>query len=219
MQNKVVFLTLSAVFFLNFLALSVYAENTEMKGIQIESATYGGNCGVAKGNVTGHIAKQCNGKSDCRYTVDYEIIGDPAYGCAKTYTVTYRCGKNSQLFKKSLSAEAGWGDKSVVLECSSGLKVKTPKFEGKSGIQIESATYGGNCGAAKGNVTGHIAKQCSGKSECRYTVDHEIIGDPAYGCAKTYIVRYRCGNSRQLFKKNLAAEAGWGDKSVVLKCN
>ena len=90
-------------------------------GIRVEFATYGGNCGVAKGNVTPHIARQCNGKSKCRYTVNHKIIGDPAYGCAKTYTVRYRCGNNPQVFEKSLAAEAGWGDKAVLLECADSL--------------------------------------------------------------------------------------------------
>jgi len=90
---------------------------------------------------------------------------------------------------------------------------------GTSGdIRIISATYGCNCGATRGNVTAHIAKQCNGKSECRYTVDHKVIGDPAYGCAKTYTVRYRCGNNPQVFEKSLPAEAGWGDQAVVLEC-
>ena len=86
------------------------------------------------------------------------------------------------------------------------------------GIKIISATYGGNCGASWGNVTSHIAQQCNGKSRCRYTVDHKIIGDPAPGCAKTYIVRYRCGNSPQVFEASLSAEAGWGDKAILLDC-
>ena len=77
-------------------------------------------------------------------------------------------------------------------------------------IKIESATYGANCGVAKGNVTAHIAKQCDGKTKCRYVVNHKIIGDPAYGCAKTYIVRYRCGNNPRVFDRALSAEAGWG---------
>ena len=101
-------------------------------GIRIESATYGGNCGVAKGNVTAHIAGQCNGKSKCRYTVNYKIIGDPAPGCAKTYTVRYRCGNNPQVFEKSLPAESGWGDKSVLLECAGDPPV--PSGQGVQGI-------------------------------------------------------------------------------------
>ena len=85
--------------------------------ISVMSATYGANCGVKKGNVTSYIAKQCNGKSECRYTVDWKIIGDPAYGCAKTYTVQYQCGDNTKVYEESLSAEAGWGDKAVLLRC------------------------------------------------------------------------------------------------------
>jgi len=85
--------------------------------IKIISATYGANCGVAKGNVTQYIAKQCNGKSRCKYVVDYKKIGDPAYGCKKIYSVIYQCGNDSHIYKKSLGAEAGWGDKSVLLDC------------------------------------------------------------------------------------------------------
>lgn len=97
------------------------------------------------------------------------------------------------------------------------LKFTTPS-PGTGGVSVESATYGGNCGVAKGNVTTHIAEQCNGKSRCQYTVDHKVIGDPAFGCAKTYVVRYRCGNNPQVFEKSLDAEAGWGDKSVLLEC-
>ena len=86
-------------------------------GIRIESVTYVVNCGVAEGNVTDHIAKQCDGKTKCRYVVNYKIIGDPASGCTKTYTVRYRCGNDPRVFDRSLSAEAGWGDKAVLLEC------------------------------------------------------------------------------------------------------
>ena len=86
-------------------------------GISIQSATYGGNCGVPSGNVTEHIARQCDGKASCRYTVDHRIIGDPARGCAKTYAVRYICGGDRRVREASLPAEAGWGDKAVALDC------------------------------------------------------------------------------------------------------
>ncbi|NHZ86033.1 MAG: DNRLRE domain-containing protein [Planctomycetia bacterium] len=182
-------------------------------GIRVLSATYGGNCnGVANGNVTAHIADQSNGKSTYRYTVDYRVIGDPAPWCAKTYTVRYRCGNNPQVHEISLPEEAGWGDKVIVLDCKGNIS--------NSGvIKVLSATYGGNCnGVANGNVTAQIADQANGKSKYQYTVDHRIIGDPAPGCAKTYTVRYRCGNNPQVHEISLPKEAGWGDKSVVLDC-
>jgi hypothetical protein len=175
-------------------------------GIVIESATYGGNCGVPEGNATSHIASRCNGKFKCQYTVDHKIIGDPAYGCAKIYTVLYRCGDNPSVHRVAVPKEAGWGDKTVVLECWKTIKVS-------------SATYGENCGAGKGNVTDDIAKQCDGKKTCSYNVDHKVIGDPTFGCAKTYSVEYQCGDNPKIFQESLPAEAGWGDKSITLKCN
>ena len=60
-------------------------------------------------------------------------------------------------------------------------------------IHILSATYGLNCGAARGNVTSHIAQACDGTSQCDYRIDVNAIGDPSRGCRKTYDVEYRCG--------------------------
>ncbi len=93
-----------------------------------------------------------------------------------------------------------------------GGKVKSPK----TGIKIVSATYGRNCGVSQGNVTQHIAKQCDGKTECRYTVSYKVIGDPAKGCAKDYVVRYRYGNSSKIYEKRISPEAGWGDKTILI---
>ena len=95
------------------------------------------------------------------------------------------------------------------------------RVEGRRGItiSIESATYGLNCDQPIGNVTSHIAQSCNGKSDCKYFVDHTVIGDPAFGCKKNYIVRYRCSDSSSVFEKTLVEEAGWGDKFVLLDCN
>ena len=87
-------------------------------GIRVVSATYGGNCGVASGNVTSHVARQCNGRSECSYTVDHRVIGDPAFGCAKTYAVQYRCGDHARVIEESLGAEAGLGNKALLLSCA-----------------------------------------------------------------------------------------------------
>jgi hypothetical protein len=45
---------------------------------QIVEATYGGNCGVARGNATAHVAGACNGKPNCNYQISYQKLGDPA---------------------------------------------------------------------------------------------------------------------------------------------
>ena len=135
MQKRRVTVTILSVFVLFTLFLTNTPAWAGSSGIHVESATYGSNCGVASGNVTNHIARQCNGKARCRYTVDHKIIGDPARGCAKTYTVRYRCGNNPQVFEKSLPAEAGWGDKAVVLDCRGSRRSTTPA----DGMGLEAA--------------------------------------------------------------------------------
>ena len=136
------------------------------------------------------------------------------------------CGLNGEHWHDNELNHQKWCQSVSIQQARNGLSnrdEKLKKCSGKpvisdGGIRIESATYGSNCGTAKGNVTSHIAQACNGKSKCQYTVDHKIIGDPSYGCAKTYTVQYRCGNNPKVFEESLSAEAGWGDKAVVLDC-
>jgi hypothetical protein len=83
-------------------------------------------------------------------------------------------------------------------------------------IKVESATYGGNCGAAGGNVTAHILGECNGNPTCDYTINHTVIGDPAPGCKKDYHVSYRCASLAGSTRKeaHVPGEAGLG---TVLK--
>lgn len=92
---------------------------TQVQGaaaIQVMEATYGGNCRVSRGNVTQHIASACNGRNSCTYTIDYTIIGDPAYGCAKDYSAQWRCGVNQKTYSAFASPEAGYR-KTIQLTC------------------------------------------------------------------------------------------------------
>ncbi|WP_146138406.1 hypothetical protein [Chamaesiphon polymorphus] len=85
-------------------------------GIQVVEATYGGNCRVTRGNVTNQIASACNGNNSCNYTVDYTVIGDPASGCAKDYSVQWKCGGNRKTYSAFATPEAGY-QKIVQLVC------------------------------------------------------------------------------------------------------
>ncbi len=182
--------------------------------IRVVRATYGGNCGAPAGNVTEHIAAACNGRADCRYRIDYTVIGDPVYGCRKDYVVTYRCGNSAEEYSASAGPEAGYG-KTVHLHCEGAAPLSTAAG---GPIHVLEATYGGNCGAQQGNATAHIRRACEGRTACRYHVSHEKLGDPVYGCRKDYIVRYRCGSAGPVREESLSPEAGVGNKHVNLHC-
>jgi peptidoglycan/LPS O-acetylase OafA/YrhL len=76
-------------------------------GLRVLSATYGPNCAATWGNATKDMAKTCDGKNTCQYTVDVEKLGDPAAGCAKNFVVDYQCAPAPAHLIKTLPAEAG----------------------------------------------------------------------------------------------------------------
>ncbi len=60
-----------------------------------------------------------------------------------------------------------------------------------TGIQAEMATYGTNCNSYK-DYAWHVNKVCGRKTSCNYKIDHTVIGDPAFGCAKSFFLKWRC---------------------------
>jgi hypothetical protein len=204
--------------------------------IRVVSATYGANCGAPAGNVTTHVARQCDGRADCDYRVDYTVIGDPAIGCAKTYAVEWRCDSAPDLLRASAPPEAGFGA-IVKLSCTgagapmpappapppvaaptpppAAAPVGTPALSGS--IQVMAGTYGGNCGAPYGNKTAPLAAACDGRIACNYRVDYKVIGDPVVGCGKDFVAEWRCAGTANVFRAAAAPEAGFGSV-VTLGC-
>ena len=85
-------------------------------GISVVQATYGGNCKAPQGNVTAHLQQSCGGKQSCSYSVDYKVLGDPVFACAKDYVAEWRCGADPAVRKATAEPEAGYG-KVVELRC------------------------------------------------------------------------------------------------------
>lgn len=83
-------------------------------------------------------------------------------------------------------------------------------------ISVTTATYGANCGVPAGNSTQAIAAVCNGQAICNYTVDYTVLGDPASGCAKDFIVEYSCSDGVAL-TATADPEAGFGSV-VTLSC-
>ena len=86
--------------------------------INVTGASYGLNCGAPAGNATQHAQQTCNGKTSCDYVVDVLILGDPTYGCAKDYRISWRCGSSSsQLHTVTVGSEAGWPPHTAKISC------------------------------------------------------------------------------------------------------
>jgi hypothetical protein len=81
----------------------------EAAGIRVQSATYGGSCGVPVGNATAAVRNACAGRANCEYAVDVRELGDLAPGCGKDFSVEYACGVGSPAKTATIPVEAHGG--------------------------------------------------------------------------------------------------------------
>ncbi len=191
---------------LGALVVSCFAIGAQAQ-IQVESATYGANCGAWRGNATSEVRWQCDGQQVCDYYISVSRLGDPAPGCPKNFDVRYRCGFGGQTKHETVFQEANGGI--ARLDCSFN--------NGNSwGINILEATYGGNVGARSGNVTSAVERVCGGRSSCRYYVSTQEIGDPAPGRTKDFYVEYSCGGRGRVQREHIRAEAN--GNFIDLRC-
>lgn len=87
-------------------------------GIVILQANYGANCAsfvpppppqannYVAGNATVFVDRMCRGTNSCAVPVDVALLGDPASGCAKDFTVSYLCRQGGEMKTAHLDAEA-----------------------------------------------------------------------------------------------------------------
>ena len=78
----------------------------------------------------------------------------------------------------------------------------------QAAFEIKSASYGLNCRARQGNATRMLSTACNGKDACNYVVDVNVLGDPAPGCVKNFVVDYQCAPDNKRLTAELPAEAG-----------
>ncbi|MEI6437766.1 MAG: prepilin-type N-terminal cleavage/methylation domain-containing protein [Candidatus Omnitrophota bacterium] len=81
--------------------------------------------------------------------------------------------------------------------CPGTLAKTLPVGPGCERITIVTATFGGNCGVAAGNVTTSVAGLCDGTKSCSFIESGPFCGggffpDPVVGCYKDFSVNYVC---------------------------
>ncbi|MFA4987575.1 MAG: hypothetical protein WC712_13415 [Candidatus Brocadiia bacterium] len=105
-----------------------------VRGIDVLEATYGQNCqkfspappavnSVYIGNATALVSDDCSGAMKCDFHVDVKHIEDPAVGCSKNFSVTYRCLPGGQTTIALVPPEAN--GKTVTLSCGLETEVRT----------------------------------------------------------------------------------------------
>lgn len=154
-------------------------------GIEVVSATWGENCKAPAGNSTAFVKAVCEGADACSYFVHRAFIPDPAIGCAKAFTVEWKCAGQAEPSRATLSEEAE--GKTVELAC------RLPAVE-NARVKVLSATYGENCGGERGNATSGLASTCDGRENCLFEINPGRLGDPVVGCVKTFLAEYTCGD-------------------------
>lgn len=124
-----------------------------------------------------------------------DTVSAPNNGQWRTYQRSIEAGAATQLHVKL--QEAGGDDRqgayvdNVVLReirendavCTGGLP--------DAGLKIISASYGRTKFA---DAAAFARGRCEGRTECAFTVNNEMNGDPEYGVGKTLTVRYSCLN-------------------------
>ena len=96
------------------------------------------------------------------------------------------------------------------------LAARMPDEADKSTIIIVSATYGENVKAPHGNATEKTRQACNSREVCEYTVDVNVLSDPASGKRKNFIVEYQCSHVLKPVRKIIPEEAH--NQKISLDC-
>ena len=105
----------------------------------------------------------------------------------------------------------------IPLAAASALLInRLPDAGDKSTILVVSATYGENVKAPAGNATDKLRRACNGREACEYRVDVNILGDPAGGVGKNFMVEYECPHIMKPVREVIPAEAH--NRKIVLDC-
>jgi peptidoglycan/LPS O-acetylase OafA/YrhL len=127
-QNVVIWalVILGAISFTIVVSLGTY-QVVEAPSRAYLRRTYGQSCSAfvpplpavnlfKNGNATAAIRQGCAGLSKCSYLIDVNRIGDPAQGCAKSFSVAYRCPFDAQTRTGYSPPEAN--GRRIVLDCT-----------------------------------------------------------------------------------------------------
>jgi hypothetical protein len=139
------------------------------------------------------------------------------FGTCETFVTGEPDGNFRWYVIANMDVSASTGISNSILSTQSSIATFTVGQPPQTGISVVAGTYGGNCGAPHGNVTGALGSACNTLGHCDYIVDYTIIGDPAPGCAKDYVAEWTCNGQSLVQRATASPEAGFR-KTVTLVC-
>ncbi|HXA85943.1 MAG TPA: hypothetical protein VNZ47_12750 [Candidatus Dormibacteraeota bacterium] len=139
------------------------------------------------------------------------------FGTCETFVTGEPDGNFRWYVIANMDVSASTGISNSILSTQSSIATFTVGQPPQTGISVVSGTYGGNCGASHGNVTGALGSACNTLGHCDYIVDYTILGDPAPGCAKDYVAEWTCNGQSLVQRATASPEAGFR-KTVTLVC-
>ena len=77
--------------------------------INVIPATYGEVYGAGCGKAATQVRRACGVNEPCCYIVDVNVLGNPANGCGKTFSVEYLCIPDATPGRIEVSTDAGLG--------------------------------------------------------------------------------------------------------------
>ncbi|MGV2291637.1 hypothetical protein AAHK20_23200 [Trinickia sp. YCB016] len=83
-------------------------------------------------------------------------------------------------------------------------------------IRIVSGTYGGSCGAPRGNATADLARQCDGKITCPYVLTQSREGQRRAACRDDFLAEWTCKDA-EFHAASLSPDVTPGS-TLVLSC-
>jgi hypothetical protein len=120
--------TAVAAFWITLQLLDLWSDAPDRNVIHVTEATYGMNCvgfvvpagkgqnRVRKGNATSKVSEACEEvQFSCGFAIDVVQLSDPANGCGKDFSVSWRCGSSGILHRAEVPGEAD--GKHVFLGC------------------------------------------------------------------------------------------------------
>ena len=166
---------------------------------------------------------QSNGTAAC--LVSNDVTKTTAYGDAKTQvTVVPIWSSNTATGQANNCYVSGTGQLTIALNGAivSNTNDVAGSCQSWGTITVTSATYGGNCKAPIGNVTGQVGQQpgvvqpvaCNWTDSCSIPISNQTFGDPAVGCGKSFDIEYTCGGITT-FTKNLPYAEG---QTMIVDC-